>query len=119
MEGMGGPWWPEGVETNGSPNDSLYMAPLKVHYEKRGDCEMEKKSSATLVLLNVFSFFTSEKHKAEMRDRKVLEILQFKDHMIEELEQVWYGFSWWHISSKIIHLLHVKAHQQRSSSMFN
>ncbi|XP_011611214.2 centlein isoform X1 [Takifugu rubripes] len=28
-----------------------------------------------------------EKHKAEMRDRKVLEILQFKDHMIEELEQ--------------------------------
>lgn len=35
-------------------------------------------------------FFTSEKHKAEMRDRKVLEILQFKDHMIEELEQVWY-----------------------------
>lgn len=57
MEGMGGPWWPEGVETNGSPNNSLYMAPLKVHYEKRGDCEMEKKSSATLVLLNVFSFF--------------------------------------------------------------
>lgn len=49
-----------------------------------------KKSSATLVLLNVSSVFTSEKHKAEMRDRKVLEILQFKDHMIEELEQVWY-----------------------------
>lgn len=37
-------------------------------------------------------FFTSEKHKAEMRDRNVLEILQFKDLMIEELEQVLYGF---------------------------
>lgn len=90
---MGGPWWPEVVETNGSPNDSLYVAPLKVYYEKRGDCELEKKSSSTLVLLNMFPlFFTSEKHKAEMRDRKVLEILQFKDHIIEELEQVWYGF---------------------------
>lgn len=54
---MGGPWWPEGVETNGSPNDSLYMAPREVHYEERGDCEREgkKKSSAALVWLNVSS----------------------------------------------------------------
>ncbi|CAG01925.1 unnamed protein product [Tetraodon nigroviridis] len=34
-----------------------------------------------------------EKHKAEMRDRKVLEILQFKDQMIEELEQLWFTLS--------------------------
>lgn len=48
--------------------------------------ELERK--VRKLLSYYFSFFTSEKHKAEMRDRKVLEILQFKDHMIEELEQV-------------------------------
>lgn len=48
---MGGPWWLEGVETNGSPNDSSCMAPLKVHYEKRGDCELEKKVQQLLSCL--------------------------------------------------------------------
>ena len=41
-----------------------------------------------------FLFFTlssSEKHKAEIKDRKVLEILQSKDYKIQELEQVQYG----------------------------
>lgn len=33
---------------------------------------------------------SSEKHKAEMKDRKVLEILQSKDYKIQELEQVRY-----------------------------
>lgn len=86
MEGMGGPWWPKGAETNRSPTDSLFLSPPKVHYDKRGDCELEGKVQKRLSYY--FSFSTSEKHKAEMRDRKVLEILQFKDHMIEELEQV-------------------------------
>lgn len=83
---MGGPWWSVGVETNRSPTDSLFLSPPKVHYDKRGDCELER--TVRKLLSYYFSFFTSEKHKAEMRDRKVLEILQFKDHMIEELEQV-------------------------------
>lgn len=39
-----------------------------------------------------FLFTSSEKHKAEIKDRKVLEILQTKDNTIQELEQVQYIF---------------------------
>lgn len=42
--------------------------------------------------LFVCSFFLSEKHKAEMKDRKVLEILQSKDDTIQKLQQVQYSF---------------------------
>lgn len=38
--------------------------------------------------LSSWIFFNSEKHKAENKDRKVLEILQSKDYKIQELEQV-------------------------------
>lgn len=38
-----------------------------------------------------FSLSSSEKHKAEIKDRKVLEILQSKDYKIQELEQVQYS----------------------------
>lgn len=37
-----------------------------------------------------FLFFLSEKHKAEIKDQKVLEILQSKDDTIQELEKVQY-----------------------------
>lgn len=35
------------------------------------------------------SLHFSERGKAEVKDRKVLEILQAKDYKIQELEQVW------------------------------
>lgn len=53
---------------------------------KEVDCELQGKILQCLSYY--FSFSLSEKHKAEMRDRNVLEILQFKDQMIEDLEQV-------------------------------
>lgn len=53
---------------------------------KEVDCELE--GEILQCLSYYLSFSLSEKHKAEMRDRNVLEILQFKDQMIEDLEQV-------------------------------
>ena len=42
----------------------------------------------TEFVLLFFPLFYSEKQKGEMKDRKVLEILQTKDYKIQELEQV-------------------------------
>lgn len=47
----------------------------------KGSFQMTKSIQSLFV-------FLSEKHKAEMKDRKVLEILQSKDDTIKELQQV-------------------------------
>lgn len=41
--------------------------------------------------ISFFFYCYREKHKAEIKDRKVLEILQSKDYTIQELEQVQYS----------------------------
>lgn len=38
--------------------------------------------------VSIFLFVSREKQKAEVKDRRVLEILQAKDNKIETLEQV-------------------------------
>ena len=46
-----------------------------------------------LVYIYFFPLLHSEKQKGEMKDRKVLEILQTKDYKIQELEQVRYDIT--------------------------
>lgn len=44
--------------------------------------------------VSIFLFVSREKKNAEVKDRRILEILQAKDNKIESLEQVCIMFKW-------------------------
>ncbi|XP_037830880.1 centlein isoform X2 [Kryptolebias marmoratus] len=82
------------LKQTGPPSKPCFSSPLKLIFTKEvhiGSCwrlrSVINSDFASHTCTLFLTFFNSEKHKAENKDRKVLEILQSKDYKIQELEQ--------------------------------